>query len=355
MRAATNSLLRLQPGVGPLQSEAITLTTGWNFIVLPGLSGALSAHEACAQIATQGGAAIEINRWDAEANNWAAHVCGLPFGDFCMTPGKGYFVKAAADGVWTPQGSATCSAAAASSAVSGSVVAAAGQPVISAVRIANVRDGSFAVSWLTDRSATGYVRFGADPDALVNVAYDDRGAGTIGRTHHVTLRGLQPETTCYVALVSGETASGDLYRVTTGPTLGIPAAHTAYGRILQADGVTPAAGALVYLALYDRDGRDTPGQADVLSALTDENGYWAVNLGAARSKYGDAYFVYGADDGLAIETRQGSAIQAGQVVAVNQAAPAPALRLAGGVKAYLPLVTEREGDRRAVAQPDDER
>jgi len=340
LHGATRSLLRLQPGVGPMQSEAITLTTGWNFIALPGLSGALSAHAACAQIAAQGGAAVEIDRWDAEASNWAAHVCGLPFGDFCMTPGKGYFIRAATNSVWTPQGSATCSAAAASSAASG-LAAAVGQPVISAVRIANVRDGSFAVSWLTDLPATGQVRYGSDPSALVNVTHDDRGASAVGRTHHVTVRGLRPETIYYVALVSGEIASGDLYRITTGPTLGIPAAHTAYGRIVQADGVTPAAGALVYLTLFDRDDRATAGQAERLSTLTDANGYWAVNLGAARAKYGDAYFVYGGDDGLALETWYGPAVQAGQTLAVGQAAPAPPLVLGGGMKVYLPLVKER--------------
>jgi hypothetical protein len=338
LRATLRSLLRLPPGVSPMPSAALSLTTGWNFVALPPLAEPVGAEEACQQIAAQGGAAREIARWDAGAGNWASHICGLPFGDFCLTRGRGYFIRAQADSTWTPQPGTRCNLLSDTSAASQSLGAPAIKPAISAVHLANVRDASLAVSWLTDAPATGYVRYGADPDALVNTAHDDRDAGAVGRAHHVTLRGLHPETTYYIQLVSGETTSADLYRVATGPTLDIPVAHTAYGRILQGDGVTPAAGSLVYLALHDRDGRDTPGQADILSALTDEDGYWAVNLGAARSKYRDAYFVYGDGDGLSIEARHSPAVQAGQVVAVSQAAPAPALRLGGGAKVYLPMV-----------------
>jgi hypothetical protein len=33
--------------------------------------------------------ASEIDRWDADTGNWAGHICGLPFGDFEMTPEEG--------------------------------------------------------------------------------------------------------------------------------------------------------------------------------------------------------------------------------------------------------------------------
>ena len=62
----------------------------------------ISADFACEQIAAQGGAASEIDRWDAEAGDWAGHICGLPFGDFEMTPEEGYFIKSRADSLWRP-------------------------------------------------------------------------------------------------------------------------------------------------------------------------------------------------------------------------------------------------------------
>jgi len=70
-------------------------------------------------------------------------------------------------------------------------------PQIAKVTIANLRDVSASVSWITTLAADGEVRYGTNAASLVNVAYDDRGAGTRDDVHHVTLSGLAPLTTYY--------------------------------------------------------------------------------------------------------------------------------------------------------------
>ena len=366
LRATNRSLLRLQPGVGIDQSEVITLTTGWNFIALPRTVEPLTAEEACTQIAEQGGAVSEIDRWDAETGNWAGHICGLPFGDFTMTPDEGYFIKSQADSTWRPEGGSMAATPESSpitrepsrlgklvskgreiletlTAFARRSLGLSDSPIIHHVRISNVGDCSFTVSWLTDRPAPGYVRFGTDSD-LLNVAYDDRGTGIVSQSHHVTLKALSHDTVYYAALVSGDATDdndGAFYQVVTGPTLSIPAVYRPYGRVFRADGVTPAEGALVYVTVADDDGQGTEGQASLLSAITDENGYWSLNLGVARTQDSSAYFVYSDGDRMALEAWQSLISQASQVTTVGEASPAPTIILGQGWKVYLPLVMER--------------
>jgi len=345
MKATKRSLLQVEAGTGiPPSSGGITLTLGWNFVALP-WDIRLHAAEACSQISSQGGACSDIARWNLDVGDWTIHPCGLPFGDFQMAPGEGYFLKCQAESVWTPEPGMVQAVQVAPTAPSPAhdpALPAAIAPAIRDVRIGNLRDASLAFSWLTDQRATGTVRYGTDPTALVNVAHDDRGAGTVAATHHITLRNLAPETVYYVVIVSGQTVDdneGQFYRVTTGPMLGIPAADPVYGRVLQAAGVTPAAGALVYLALHDADGAGSTGEAALLSGLTDANGYWSVNLGSARTSDGRSYFLYAGKDRLGLSVHPAVGQQVGITTPVAAGAPAPALHLPPVKVVYMPLVT----------------
>lgn len=103
LRANCASELQLPAGFTVAPGEAITLTTGWNFVALPPTVEGLTAAEACQQIADQGGAVDEIDRWAADVGNWAGHLCGKPFGDFALTSQEGYFIRSQADSVWRPE------------------------------------------------------------------------------------------------------------------------------------------------------------------------------------------------------------------------------------------------------------
>ena len=206
---------------------------------------------------------------------------------------------------------------------------------ITEVRITNVRDKSFTVSWLTDQPATGEVHFGTDPSNPGQIAQDDRGADTRDDTHHVTLQSLTPGTTYYFDVVSDgarDDNGGTHYTATTGPTLGVPPTDTIYGQVFKADGTTPAEGAIVYIALRDADGQGSSGAATPLSALVEDSGYWYTNLANVRTPDLSGYFTYSASGDAVELVAQGSGDgTASQTVDTANDTPAPAMVLAGAI------------------------
>lgn len=150
------------------------------------------------------------------------------------------------------------------------------------VRITNVTDTGFSVSFLTDAAAPGYIRYGTAVNSFTTQTADDRDQLTnaVGSytTHHITVRGLQPQTQYYFRLGTGSRQlfdnNGQPFSVRTARRLDSPGeAKTAYGTILNAVG-NPANNALVYVT--------APGAAP-LSSLVKENGSWAVPLSSLRT------------------------------------------------------------------------
>jgi len=209
-------------------------------------------------------------------------------------------------------------------------------PQIAKVRVANLRDVNATISWITTLTADGEVRYGTHPDSLVNVAYDDRGAGTRDDVHHVTLSGLAPLTTYYFFVRSDGVAdvnAGGYYSLTTGATLGVPASDSVYGQVFKSDGVTPAADVLVYVWVLDNDGNS--GESTPLSGMTNGYGYWhdintggALNLASVRTKDGRGYFGYSpSGDAVRIEVEGGGDCRGLIQVDTANDSPAPPITL----------------------------
>ncbi len=185
------------------------------------------------------------------------------------------------------------------------------------IKITNVRDVTFNVSWVSPKSETCKVIYGIDPHNLSNVCYDDRGKVTVDDTHYVTIKNLSPTTLYYFDIVSGDVTydnGGAHYTCTTSPTIGLPDSDTVYGRVFKEDGVTYAEGTIVYIRLEDNNGAGSAGFSAEMSALVDSSGYWFINFGNARTQDLSAYFSYsssgdnlilyaqGAGDGTASQT-----------------------------------------------------
>lgn len=149
------------------------------------------------------------------------------------------------------------------------------------VKITNVSDTSFTVSWTTAASISGFLGFG-ETNQLGQSAEDDRDKGTGTKetyfSHYVTVQNLKASTKYYFKIYAGSLAfdnNGKPYEITTGPTINLPlpAADTAFGVILEAGG-NPAKGAIVYLGLANT----TP-----LSSLVKNDGSWVIPLSMARN------------------------------------------------------------------------
>lgn len=166
------------------------------------------------------------------------------------------------------------------------------------IRICNVHDQGFSVSWVSASAETGYIRYGSDAANLSSRADDDRGASSVSTTHHVTVNGLTAGATYYVDVHSGGTVDdngGVHYQLTTGLAAAPGQPGAVYGRLARADG-SPPTGILVYLTISDGDGRGSPGTSAPLSTIVQEGdqGYWFLNLGNARLPDGSGPFLYSA-------------------------------------------------------------
>ena len=202
---------------------------------------------------------------------------------------------------------------------------------VSDLSTTNVREKSLTVSWVTDTSSTGEVHYSTSTDNLDQVAQDTRGASTSDDTHFVTLSTLTADTTYYFDIHSNgevDNNNGNHYIITTGPTLGLQGPDTVYGQVFKSDGSTPAEGCIVTITLQDNDGAGSPGEAAPLSSLTDQDGYWHVNLTASRVTDLTEYFQYSASgDDIQLAAQCASDGTAAQTVDTGNAYPAAALTL----------------------------
>lgn len=157
------------------------------------------------------------------------------------------------------------------------------------VKITNLSESGFVVSWVTAEPSIGFIKYSDNPINLSQTAKDDRDqlSGTQGeyRTHYISLQNLKPNTTYYFKLGSQKEQlfdnNGQPFAISLpAATSDKPPADTAFGTILTAVD-TPAEGAIIYLTI---DG------ATPLSALVKQNGSWAANLALARMQTNLAAF-----------------------------------------------------------------
>jgi len=84
-------------------TATVPLVSGWNLIALP-LQPAhdYTAEGVLQEVTIQGGDALAIARW--YAGGWSTHPRGLPFNDFPVEVGSGYFLRTSRPSTWVIAG-----------------------------------------------------------------------------------------------------------------------------------------------------------------------------------------------------------------------------------------------------------
>jgi hypothetical protein len=211
-------------------------------------------------------------------------------------------------------------------------------------QVTNVRDKAFSLSWISDNKEAGYVNYGISPGNLNISAYDDRGQMTIDDTHHVNIVGLNPGTTYYYEIVSGNVTynnNGSPYELTTGPSLAFTMPEMISGRVYKANGAK-AEGTIIYVSIST---------SQVLSSIVNDQGAWALDIAPIRTADYQAYVAYTNGDAVSVDARGGSAGTASitTTVAVAKDGTLEAT-LAGGIEqdnASTP-VDDTDGDQTGV-------
>lgn len=156
------------------------------------------------------------------------------------------------------------------------------------IKITNITDTGFTVSFFTEGKTPGFIKYGTSATEVNLQSGDDRDqlSGTVGsyNLHHVTVRGLQPNTTYYYLLgTTGRSTfdnNGAPFTVKTSQRKGSPsAAKTVYGNVVTSAG-SPADGAVLYITIEG---------VGELSSLVKSSGSWAIPLSNARLADGSGY------------------------------------------------------------------
>jgi len=306
----------------PIPAGAPSVVNGWNAV---SSRGSAAASALCAGV-TSPWQGQEVNRWFA--GGWDGHVCGRSFNDFATQNGQGYFVKAGGGPSALLRATPLLQSA---DAQTGGV---------QDVRITNLRDTSVAISWQTIQPGNGLVEI-LQNGASVGLAEDVRGAGTIDRLHYVVVHTLTPAIEYQFTIQSigqdSSISSGQGSFTTSATLSAVPRSQSAYGRVMELDGVTPAANTLVELTLQDGDGQGSTGTSLPLSGLTDSNGYWYTNFGNARQSDGKSFNFSASGDRVQVLASRPGLLSAETNQAMDATFPAPDI-LSGLRAIYLPAL-----------------
>ena len=156
------------------------------------------------------------------------------------------------------------------------------------IRVSNVTDKTFTVSFYTDEETIAFVKYGKKGEKLTEQTADDRdqlsGIVKAYRLHHITVRGLDAGSDYEYILGTGSDNfdnAGENYSIKTAVKPGTSPQNnqTIYGNIVMAD-QTPAEGAIVYL-YHENMG--------TMSTLVKSSGTWGLSLSNAFSSDGSNY------------------------------------------------------------------
>ncbi len=143
------------------------------------------------------------------------------------------------------------------------------------VRITNITDSSFTVSWVTDTETEGFIKWGESNSSQKNLVKDEIDSESY--VHITTVQSLSPETSYYFVINSKGTNfdnNGLPWETKTGPVLAITSSRNLIsGTILTSTGA-PANQVLVYVSLAG---------SSPLSVITSQNGGWLIPISSART------------------------------------------------------------------------
>jgi hypothetical protein len=175
----------------------------------------------------------------------------------------------------------------------------------STVEVVNLTDTGFTVIWVSEQKEEGYISYGTSATSLSSEATDERDGLTNKGTyyvHSVSLSRLQPDTTYYFEVVSGDDTydnDGSKYSVETYSTLSSPPPFQSVTGVI--DGMPDHNEAVVVAYIKDGDDSGSQGESNKVSTLVDENGKWILSIADSRVEDGSSYFEYTSGDSMYID------------------------------------------------------
>ncbi|MCL5970323.1 MAG: Ig-like domain-containing protein [Patescibacteria group bacterium] len=164
------------------------------------------------------------------------------------------------------------------------------------IRITNIDDTSFTVSFTTQENTIGTVSYG-EAKSMGNIAVDDRDQKIENlrpnKFHYITIKDLKPEKKYFFSITSGADNflnNGSPFETTTGASLStLPKEkNPLLGKVLLTDGNPPLEG-IVFVKTAD---------SQTISTLVKKDGSYIVPLNSMRNKNLNEYFSFSDKDVL---------------------------------------------------------
>jgi len=163
------------------------------------------------------------------------------------------------------------------------------------IRVSNVRDTQFSVSWVTFNQEIGQIRYGISKSNYENwlTEFDDRDMNFVGDTHHITLSKLAHNKTYLYEIISGDgqyNNSGEFYNITTGPVIppNLGDFCQPAGKVFINSNLTnPAYNAIAYITIIGKS-EDSATESMIITP----DGYWFRDLGNFRTNNNNLLFPY---------------------------------------------------------------
>lgn len=206
------------------------------------------------------------------------------------------------------------------------------------VRITNITNDSFTVSFQTNDKVIGTVNYG-EKETLGQIARDDRDqkSGTLSsyNLHNITLRRLKPTTKYFFSITSGKDTffnNEKLFEVTTGQTIEVSPGQQEpiSGKVVLSDGSQPSE-AIVYATING---------AQTISTLVDNDQY-LLPLNSLRNQDLNSYFTF-SENIVDLLIVSGDSTTSRAKLYLSQIAPVPIITLSKNYdfsESYEPLAS----------------
>lgn len=184
------------------------------------------------------------------------------------------------------------------------------------VKITNLSDNSFRITYQTDAATTGSVNYGKSKE-LGNIQLEDLPKNV----HSITVEKLSPRTKYYLVVISGQNTflnNGVPFEISTGPIISSPSAAKTVvkGKVILPDGNAPNE-ALVYLSAEN---------SQLLSTTAAENGEFNFSLNRLRTNDLLSYFEFNENTVLKLEALNNS-LESTVSFSLNQTGSVPTITL----------------------------
>lgn len=192
------------------------------------------------------------------------------------------------------------------------------------VRVTNVTDNSFTVSYTTDAQVIGSINYGKDQN-LGQTALDDRDqqTGSLAnyKIHSITVRSLSSVTKYFFSITSGQDKflnNGAPFEAVTGANVANPPSEQKpiVGKVTMPDGIAPSEG-IIYI---------TSDSSQAISSLLRSDGTYLIPLNSVRGQDLTSYLDFSTVNILKM-LAFGDGLSSNISLSINQINPVPTITL----------------------------